>query len=64
MYGNVPIVLFFLTKAVEERERVRDVRRRVSGLAVLMLLAVTAGGCIFLDAGRRSNFTGPSWDVE
>lgn len=43
--------------------RVNKDGKRVIGLAVFLVLAVTLGGCIFLDADRRDNFTGPSWDV-
>src|SRR5690625_3439879 len=31
---------------------------------MVLAIAVVASGCIFLDADRRSNFRGPSWDVD
>lgn len=39
-------------------------RRRVTFLVMVLAIAVVASGCIFLDADRRSNFRGPSWDVD
>lgn len=38
--------------------------RRITFLVMMLAVAVVASGCIFLDANRRNDFTGPSWDVD
>lgn len=34
--------------------------RRITFLVMMLAVAVVASGCIFLDANRRNDFTGPS----
>lgn len=38
--------------------------RRVAFMVALLSIALVASGCFLLDANRRNNFKGPSWDVD